>query len=81
MESTESLSNKLQLCYSDIAPVNLFAPSSNARAFQTTQWTYDTHYTAWRDWIGHQVNRSSFLDNVGSYAVDSPHMRLRVISL
>ncbi|KAK9897610.1 sphingomyelin phosphodiesterase [Cystobasidium minutum MCA 4210] len=65
----------------DIAPVNLFAPSSNARAFQNTLWTYDTHYTAWRDWIGHQVNRSSFFDNVGSYAVDAPHMHMRVISL
>lgn len=67
--------------YSDIAPVNLFPPSSNYQAFAASQWVYDTHYNAWRDWIGDSVNQTTFSKHVGSYAVTVQSMDLRLISM
>jgi len=65
----------------DIAPVNLFPPSSNYEAFAASQWVYDTHYNAWRDWIGTAVNQKAFAKAVGSYAIDVQSMNVRLISI
>jgi hypothetical protein len=68
--------------FSDITPVNLFPPSYNRKAFQESQWVYDVHYNAWKDWMNSsQTNRSIFVDQVGCYSVEEPDMRLRFISL
>ncbi|CAD6575729.1 MAG: hypothetical protein CYPHOPRED_005777 [Cyphobasidiales sp. Tagirdzhanova-0007] len=65
----------------DIAPVNLYPRSTNVKAFRASQWVYDLHFSAWRDWIGPRVNRTAFVEAVGCYSARINDMNLKIISL